>query len=105
VANISLATTESFKNKSGEKEDKTEWHNLIFWNKLAEIVGEYVSKGSLIYVEGKIETREYEGNDGVTRKKTSIVCFQMKMLSGNHKKKEEGSKPDEGMEGFYHEEE
>ncbi|MGZ8257317.1 MAG: single-stranded DNA-binding protein, partial [Gallionella sp.] len=59
VTNVSLATSETWKDKSGEKQEKTEWHNLVFYRRLAEIAGEYLKKGSMVYVEGKLQTRKY----------------------------------------------
>ena len=80
VTNLSLATTESWKDKNtGEKVEKTEWHRLVFFKKLAEIVAEYCEKGKQIYVEGRLQTRKYE-KDGVTHYSTEIVCDTMKML-------------------------
>jgi len=90
VTNLSLATTESWKDKnSGEKVEKTEWHRLVFFRKIAEIAGQYCVKGKQIYVEGRIQTRKYE-KDGVTHYSTEIVCDQMKLL---------GSKPRDGEDG------
>jgi single-strand DNA-binding protein len=83
VANVSLATSESWKDKnSGEKVEKTEWHNLVFWGKLAEIVGEYVKKGGQIYVEGKLHTEKWQDKDGKDRYTTKITCDQMLLLGG-----------------------
>lgn len=84
-ARLSLATNERYKDKSGEWVDKTEWHNLVFWQKLAEIVGEYVKKGSKIYVEGKLQTRSYE-KDGETKYSTEIVSNELVMLDGKDSK-------------------
>jgi single-strand DNA-binding protein len=81
VANLSLATSEVWKDKDGNKQEKTQWHRLTFYRKLAEIVGEYVKKGSQLYVEGRVEYREYE-KDGVKRYSTEIICNQMQMLGG-----------------------
>jgi single-strand DNA-binding protein len=82
VANFSIATSESYKDKqTGEKVEKTEWHNISAFDRLAEIIGEYVKKGALLYVEGKIQTREYE-KDGSKRYATSILINEMKMLGG-----------------------
>lgn len=81
VANVSLATTESWKDKEGQKQEKTEWHNLVFYRGLAEVVGEYLKKGALIYVEGKLTTEKYE-KDGEDRYITKIVVSDMKMLGG-----------------------
>jgi len=87
VTNVSLATSENYKDKSGEKQERTEWHNLTFYRKLAEIAGEYLEKGSLIYVEGRIQTRKWQDKDGHDRYTTEIVVNEMKMLgekkSGN----------------------
>jgi len=80
VATFSLATSESYKDRSGVKQERTEWHNIVVWRKLAEIAGEYLKKGRLVYVEGKIQSREYEGRDGVKRKTYEIVASDMKMM-------------------------
>ena len=80
IANFTVATSERYKDKqTGEAIEKTEWHNVSAFRRLAEIIGEYVHKGSLIYIEGKIQTRKYE-KDGVTHYATSIVASEMKML-------------------------
>lgn len=84
VANVSLATTKSWKDKEGQKQEKTEWHNLVFYRGLAEVVAEYVKKGALIYVEGELTTEKYE-KDGVDHYATKIVVSEMKMLGGNSK--------------------
>ena len=82
VASISIATTETWKDKNtGEKKEKTEWIRCEFFGKLAEIVGQYCKKGSSIYVQGRMQTREYE-KDGIKRYTTSIKCDQMQMLGG-----------------------
>lgn len=80
VATVSLATTEKWKDKNGERQEKTEWHRLVFFGKLADIVDKYVHKGSLIYVEGKLTTRKWE-KDGVERYTTEINCNEMKLLN------------------------
>jgi single-strand DNA-binding protein len=82
VANTSIACSEKFKNKSGEWEEKTEWVNLVFWGKLAEIVGEYVEKGKEIYVSGRLQTRKYQDRDGNDRYSTEVNCEKMQMLGG-----------------------
>lgn len=80
VANISIATSEKWKDKqTGEQKEATEWHKIVFFGKLAEIVGEYVGKGSLIYVGGSLRTRKYE-KDGVTHYSTQIKADEMRML-------------------------
>ncbi len=83
VATFRIATTETWKNKDGTKVDQTEWHRIVAWRKLGEISGEYLKKGKLVYVEGKIQSREYEGRDGVKRKTFEIVATSMKMLGGS----------------------
>jgi len=79
ITNISIATTENWKDKSGEKQEKTEWHRVAFFGKLAEIAGEYLKKGSQVYVEGRLQTREWE-KDGVKRYSTEIIASAMQML-------------------------
>lgn len=80
VANLSVATSESWKDKqTGENQDRTEWHRVVFFNRLAEIVGEYIHKGSKLYIEGKLQTRSWE-QDGVKRYTTEIVANEMQML-------------------------
>lgn len=81
IASFSLATSENWKDKSGEKQEKTEWHNCTAFDKLAEIVSEYVKKGSLLYVEGKLQTDKYE-KDGATRYSTKIIVQNLTMLGG-----------------------
>ena len=80
VAGFSLATSEKFKNKSGEWEERTEWHRVTLWGKLAEIAGQYLKKGSQIYVEGRLRTRKWQDKDGQERQTTEIVIEEMKML-------------------------
>lgn len=83
VANLSLATSETWKDKaSGDKKEATEWHRCVFFDRLAEVVNQYVKKGSLIYVEGKIKTRKWTDKDGTENYTTEIHCHEMKMLSG-----------------------
>lgn len=81
VANVSLATSESWKDKqSGEMQERTEWHRVVFYNKLAEIVGEYVTKGSKLYINGSIRTRKWQDQAGVERYTTEIIANDMQML-------------------------
>lgn len=83
VANIRLATTESWKDKAtGEKKDLTEWHRVVFYRKLAEIVGQYLKKGSAVYVEGRIRTRKWQDKEGQERYTTEIEANEMQMLGG-----------------------
>ncbi len=91
VTNVSLATSENFKDKSGEKQERTEWHNLVMYRRLAEIAGEYLKKGSMIYVEGRIQTRKWQDKEGKDRYTTEIIVNEMKML---------GSKPGSGSGSF-----
>jgi single-strand DNA-binding protein len=82
VTNLSIATSESWKDKnSGEQQERTEWHRVVFYQRLAEIVAEYVKKGSKIYVEGSLRTRSWE-QDGVKRYATEIIANEMQMLDG-----------------------
>ncbi len=81
VANFSIATTENWKDKNGQKQEKTEWHNIVMYRRLAEIAGEYLKKGRPVYIEGRLQTRKWE-KDGVTRYTTEIVADQMQMLGG-----------------------
>lgn len=81
VTNVTLATSENWKDKSGEKQEKTEWHNLTFYRRLAEIAGEYLKKGSMIYVEGKLATRKWQDKEGKDRYTTDIIVNEMQMLS------------------------
>lgn len=80
VANITLATSETWKDKTGAKQEKTEWHRVTFYRKLAEIVGEYLKKGSSVYVEGRLETRKWTDKAGADRYTTEIIANEMKML-------------------------
>ncbi len=80
VANVTLATSETWKDKTGEKQEKTEWHNIVFYRRLGEIAGQYLKKGSLIYVEGRITTEKWQDKEGKDRYTTKIVANEMKML-------------------------
>lgn len=82
IANITVATTDSWKDKQGEKQERTEWHRVSFFGKLAEIVGEYLKKGSQIYVEGRLQTRKWQDKEGQDRYTTEIVADKMQMLGG-----------------------
>ena len=92
VCNITLATSETWKDKtSGEKQEKTEWHRVTFYRKLAEIAGEYLKKGREIYVEGRLETRKWTDKEGRDRYTTEIIANEMQML---------GSRPSGGSEAM-----
>lgn len=83
VCNISVATTESWNDKSsGEKQERTEWHRVVFFRRLAEIAGEYLRKGSQVYIEGKLQTRKWQDQGGADRYTTEIVANEMQMLGG-----------------------
>ena len=94
VCNFSIATTESWKDKSGEKQEKTEWHRVTAFKKLAEICGEYLKKGSSCYIEGKLQTRKYTDKDGAEKYATEIIADRMQMLGGKPEgKAQEKSRP------------
>lgn len=83
IANLSIATSESWKDKqTGEQREQTEWHRVVCYRRLAEIAGEYLKKGSKVYIEGKLQTRKWQGQDGQDRYTTEIVCNEMQMLDG-----------------------
>lgn len=81
VTNIRIATTETWKDKSGEKQEATEWHRVGFFGKLAEIAGQYLKKGSSVYVEGRIKTRKWQDKEGQDKYSTEIVADRLQMLS------------------------
>lgn len=81
VTNVTLATSENWKDKSGEKQERTEWHNVVFYRRLAEIAGEYLKKGSMVYIEGKLQTRKWQDKEGKDRYTTEIIANEMQMLS------------------------
>ncbi len=80
VANFSIATTEQWKDKNGERQSRTEWHNITMYRRLAEIAGQYLKKGSQVYIEGRIQSRKYTGKDGVERTAYEIMASEMKMV-------------------------
>jgi len=83
VANVTIATNESWKDKNtGEQQEKTEWHNVVFFSRLAEIVGEYLRKGSQVYIEGRLQTRKWQDKSGNDRYTTEIIANEMQMLGG-----------------------
>ena len=83
VCNFSIATDESWKDQQGQKQTRTEWHVVTLYRRLAEIAGQYLKKGSQVYLEGKIQSRKYTGKDGIERTAYEIICHEMKMLGGN----------------------
>ncbi len=94
VCNFSIATTDSWKDKAGAKQEKTEWHNIVMYRKLAEIAGEYLKKGRPVYVEGRLQTRKWQTKEGQDRYTTEIIADQMQMLGG----REGGTSYDGGMD-------
>ena len=80
VCNFSIATDESWKDQQGQKQTRTEWHAITTYRRLAEIAGQYLKKGSQVYIEGRIQSRKYTGKDGIERTAYEIICHEMKML-------------------------
>jgi single-strand DNA-binding protein len=103
VANFSMATSENWKDKEGNKQEKTEWHSIVAYRKLAEIMGQYLKKGAPVYIEGKLQTRKWE-KDGVTRYSTEIIADTMQMLgskdASTSSAQRQDSKPNEQNSGF-----
>jgi single-strand DNA-binding protein len=102
VASFSLATSEKFKGKTGEWEERTEWHNITLWGKLAEIAGEYLSKGKTVYIEGRLQTRKWQDKNGNDRYTTDIIGDKMQMLSPKSERRssDTGSEPVSSGGGF-----
>jgi single-strand DNA-binding protein len=96
VANFSLATTNRFKSRSGEMEERTEWHRIVAWDKLAEICGQYLAKGRQVYIEGRLQTREWEDKDGNKRSTTEVVAQTMQMLGRREGQSSTSSAPPSG---------
>ena len=93
VANFSIATTEEWKDKNtGEKQSSTEWHRIVAWKRLGEICGEYLRKGSQVYIEGKLQTRQWEDRDGNKRYTTEIVAANMQMLGSRGQRVDDGGR-------------
>lgn len=82
VCNFSIATTDNWKDKNGQRQERTEWHNIVMYRKLAEIAGEYLKKGRPVYVEGRLQTRKWQTKEGQDRYTTEIIADQMQMLGG-----------------------
>jgi len=100
VANFTLATDETFKDRSGERQKRTEWHRIVLWGKLAEITQQYLKKGMLVYIEGRIQTRQWEDKrDGQKRSTTEIVANVMRMLTSRAEGAAAGAAPGAGMGG------
>ena len=84
VCNFSVATDESWKDAQGNRQERTEWHNITMYRRLAEIAAQYLKKGSLVYIEGRIQSRKYTGKDGIERTAYEIIGSEMKMLGGGN---------------------
>lgn len=82
VCNFSIATTDTWKDKNGQRQERTEWHNIVMYRRLAEIAGEYLKKGRSVYIEGRLQTRKWQTKEGQDRYTTEIVADQMQMLGG-----------------------
>ncbi|MBR9827440.1 MAG: single-stranded DNA-binding protein [Oceanospirillales bacterium] len=101
VTNVTLATSESWKDKqTGQMQERTEWHRVVFFNRLAEIAGEYLRKGSKVYLEGSLRTRKWQGQDGQDRYTTEIVASEMQMLDGRGGNDNSGYQPQQQGGGY-----
>ena len=98
VANFRLATTERWKDAQGNQQEATEWHRIVAFGRLAEICGEYLAKGSRVYIEGRLQTRKWDDSDGNTRYTTEIIAREMKMLGGGDKTDTVPAPPEDGHE-------
>jgi single-strand DNA-binding protein len=98
VATLNIATTETWTDKDGQRQDRTEWHRVVAWSKLAEIVKEYLSKGQQVYIEGKLQTRSWDDREGNKRYTTEVKADQMVMLGGRRDAGDRGSEPPPGPE-------
>jgi len=98
VANFTLACGEKYKTKAGEQVENTEWVRCVAWRRLAEVIGEYLTKGSQVYISGKMQTRKWEDKEGVTRYTTEIIVAQMQMLGskGERQPEPQGTNPVQG---------
>lgn len=98
VCNFSIATTDSWKDKAGERQEKTEWHNIVMYRRLAEIAGEYLKKGRPVYLEGRLQTRKWQTKEGQDRYTTEIIADSMQMLGGRDGAPAQDSKPSPQLE-------
>lgn len=96
VCNFSVATSEKYTDKNGQRQEATEWHNVTMYRKLAEIAGQYLKQGSQVYIEGKIKSRKYTDKNGVERTAYEIIANEMKMLGGNNQAAQEQPKQAQG---------
>ena len=97
VTNISVATSESWKDQQGQPQEKTEWHRVVMFRKLAEIAGQYLHKGSQVYLEGKLQTRKWTDQNGVDHYTTEVVADQMQMLGGRQAQPQQGQQYQQGQ--------
>lgn len=101
VCNFSIATTDSWKDKAGERQEKTEWHNIVMYRRLAEIAGEYLKKGRPVYLEGRLQTRKWQTKEGQDRYTTEIIADSMQMLGGRDSTSgSAGSSQSQGNDNF-----
>jgi single-strand DNA-binding protein len=100
VATLNLATTETWKDKAGAKQERTEWHRVVVWGKTAEATAEYLTKGKQVYVEGRLQTRKWDDKEGVTRYTTEIRCDHLVLLGGAGKK-DSAASPQEPPDEVY----
>jgi single-strand DNA-binding protein len=91
VANLRIATNENWTNKNGQKEERTEWHRVVAWSKLAELAGQYLTKGRQIYIEGRLQTRSWDDKEGNKRYATEIVATNITFLGGTAERKTENA--------------
>ena len=96
VCNFSIATSETWKDQHGQKQERTEWHAITLYRRLAEVAGQYLKKGSLVYIEGRIQSRKYTDKNGVERTAYEIIGNEMKMLGGNNQATQEQPKYPQG---------
>ena len=97
VANFSMATSERFKDKSGQQQENTEWHRIVVWGKLAEVVNQFVKKGSQVCIEGKLATRSWDDKDGQKKYTTEIIASGLTMLGGKADHQEPGGGYDDSF--------
>jgi single-strand DNA-binding protein len=93
VCNFSVATNESWTDKSGEKQERTEWHRIVVWGRMGEACSKHLSKGRQVYVEGRIQTRKWDDKDGITRYLTEIVAQHVQFLGGNGRREDDAPPP------------
>lgn len=98
VCNFSVATSESWKDSNGQKQERSEWHQITMYRKLAEIAGQYLKQGSQVYIEGKIKSRKYTDKNGVERTAYDIIANEMKMLGGNAQAPAQNPQPAQAQE-------